>query len=299
MVQRLLHYDIIERLGEGAGSTIYSVRDPGTGRTFALKHVLRKRDKDVRFIEQMETEFEVSRQFTHPALRKSFELKIVKTMLLKKTEAFLVMELFDGKPLEVRPPATLLDVDNTFIQAAEGLKAMHSLGYVHCDIKPNNILRDGSGVVKVIDFGQSTKIGTVKERIQGTPDYISPEQVERRPITVQTDIYNFGATVYWALTGKPIPTQYTVSRQGKYGFLLDTLIQSPQDLNPKVPLPLSNLVMECISTNPKRRPADMEQTIMRLELGKHVILKEANPQTTPPVLSPDDTNYVSDDTPNG
>jgi eukaryotic-like serine/threonine-protein kinase len=297
MVQRLLHYDIIERLGEGAGSEIYSVRDPGTGRSFALKHVLRKRDKDVRFIEQMETEYEVSRQFTHPSLRKTFELKISKTLLLKKTEAFLLMELFDGKPLEVRPPNSLLETVDIFLQAAHGLKAMHTLGYVHCDIKPNNILRDGQGIVKVIDFGQSAKIGIVKERIQGTPDYISPEQVERRPITVQTDIYNFGATVYWALTGKPIPTQYTVSRQGKYGFLLDTLIQSPLDLNPRVPLPLSNLVMECISTNPKRRPTDMDQAIMRLELAKHVLLKEANPQPTPNVLSPDDTNYVSDDTP--
>jgi serine/threonine-protein kinase len=298
MAQRLLHYDIIDRLGEGAGSVIYSVRDPGTGRSFALKHVLRKRDKDVRFIEQMETEYEVSHQFNHPNLRRSYELKINKTMLLKKTEAFLVMELFDGKSLEVRPPSSLLDIVNSFIQAAEGIKAMHVLGYVHCDIKPNNIMRDAQGMIKVIDFGQSTKIGTVKERIQGTPDYISPEQVERRPITVQTDIYNFGATVYWALTGKPIPTQYTVSRQGKYGFLLDTLIQTPQDLNPKVPLPLSNLVMECISTSPRRRPTDMEQTIMRLELGKHVLLKESNP-TPPQVPSPDDTGYVSDDTPNG
>ncbi|HEY8746327.1 MAG TPA: serine/threonine-protein kinase [Tepidisphaeraceae bacterium] len=297
MAQRLLHYDIIERLGEGAGSVIYSVRDTGTGRAFALKHVVRKRDKDVRFIEQMETEYEVSKQFTHANLRKAYELKINKTMLLKKTEAFLVLELFDGKPLEVRPPGTLLEITDAFLQAAEGLKAMHALGYVHCDIKPNNILRDAQGIVKVIDFGQSTKIGTVKERIQGTPDYISPEQVERRPITAQTDIYNFGATVYWALTGKPIPTQYTVSRQGKYGFLLDTMIQSPQDLNPKVPLPLSNLVMECISTNPKRRPADMDTAIMRLELAKHVLLKESHPHPAPEVLSPDDTNYVSDDTP--
>src|SRR5690349_8852198 len=104
MDQRLLHYDIIDRLGEGAGSVIYAVRDPNTGRTYALKHVLRKKDKDVRFIEQMETEYEVSHQFNHPNLRKSFELKINKTLLLKKTEAFLTMELFDGKSLEVRPP---------------------------------------------------------------------------------------------------------------------------------------------------------------------------------------------------
>jgi serine/threonine protein kinase len=277
MSEKLLHYDVIERLGEGAGSVIYSVRDATTGRKYALKHVLRHKDKDIRFIEQMETEFEVSKNFTHPNLRRSFDLKVVKSMLLKKSEAFLVMELFEGKPLEARPPSSMMDVVNTFIPSALGLKAMHDMGFVHCDIKPNNILRDAQGEVKVIDFGQSAKIGTVKERIQGTPDYISPEQVERRPITVQTDIYNFGATIYWALTGKTIPTQYTVSRKGEHSFLLDTLIASPAQLNPKTPVALSNLVMECISTNPKKRPPDMEQTIMRLELAKHVLQKQVNP----------------------
>jgi len=297
MAQKLLHYDIIDQLGQGAGSIIYAVRDPGTGRTFALKHVVRRKDKDVRFIEQMETEFEVSRQFTHPNLRRSFELKVIKTLLRKKTEAFLVMELFDGKPLEVRPPASMMETVDIFIQTAQGLKAMHALGYVHCDIKPNNILRSADGQVKVIDFGQSIKIGVVKERIQGTPDYISPEQVERRPITVQTDIYNLGATIYWAICGKTIPTQYTVSRQGKYSFLLDTLIQTPQQLNPKVPVALSNLVMECVSTNPKKRPPDMEETLMRLELAKHVLLKEANPNIVPSAEVLDDsTAGMVDDT---
>jgi len=280
MAQQILHYDVIDRLGDGAGSSIFLVRDPANGRQYALKHVLRRKEKDIRFIEQVETEYLVSKQFTHPNLRRSFELKVNKTFLMRKTEAFLLMEYFDGKPLELRPPNGLAETIETFLLAAEGLRAMHALGYVHCDIKPNNILRGAQGAVKLIDFGQSIKIGETKERIQGTPDYISPEQVERRPMTVQTDIYNFGATIYWALTGKPIPTQYTVSRQGKYGFLLDTLIQSPQDLNPKVPLPLSNLVMDCIATNPKKRPADMQATIMRLELAKHVLLKEVNPVPT-------------------
>ncbi len=123
-------------------------------------------------------------------------------MLVKVTEAFLVMELFDGKPLDVRPPSDLFSIIDAFLQVAQGLKSMHALGYAHCDLKPNNILRSESGAVKVIDFGQSCKIGTVKERIQGTPDYISPEQVNRRPISVQTDIFNFGATLYMVLTGK-------------------------------------------------------------------------------------------------
>jgi serine/threonine-protein kinase len=274
MAQKLLHYDVLERLGEGARSTIYRVRDPSTGRELALKHVVRADQKDIRFIEQMETEFEISRQFTHPNLRRSYDLKLVKTMLLKVSEAFLVMELVDGKPLDVAPPRDMMDIIDTFIAAAQGLRAMHQMGYAHCDIKPNNILRNDRGDVKVIDFGQSCKIGTVKERIQGTPDYIAPEQVARRPISVQTDVFNLGATLYWALTMKVIPTLYTVNKKGENSFLLDTRIDSPQDLNPKIPPAVSNLVMECVSTKPSKRPADMDQFINRLELGKHILLKQ-------------------------
>src|SRR5688500_3362354 len=133
----------------------------------------------------METEYEISKNFTQPNLRKSYLLKINKTMLLKVTEAFLVMEYFEGRPLDVRPPQPLMDIVDAFIQTGEALRAMNQMGYIHADLKPNNILRNDKGEIKVIDFGQSCKIGTIKERIQGTPDYISPEQVNRRPITVQ------------------------------------------------------------------------------------------------------------------
>jgi serine/threonine protein kinase len=63
MAQKLLHYDVLERLGEGARSIIYLVQDPETRQVYALKHVVRAEQKDIRFIEQMETEFEISRQF--------------------------------------------------------------------------------------------------------------------------------------------------------------------------------------------------------------------------------------------
>jgi serine/threonine-protein kinase len=156
---------------------------------------------------------------------------------------------------------------------------------VHCDIKPNNILRGEKGDVKIIDFGQSCRIGTVKERIQGTPDFIAPEQVARRPISIQTDVFNLGATLYWSLTGRHIPTLYTVNKKGEHSFLLDSRIDTPQDLNPKVPPAVSNLAMDCIATRPQKRPADMDEVITRLELGKHILHKqqpqpeqEINPQ---------------------
>jgi serine/threonine protein kinase len=275
MAQKLLNYEVIEKLGEGAASTIYAVMDPLTKQTFALKHVVRESSKDIRFIEQMENEFALSKQFKHPNLRRSYDLKINKSMLLKVNEAFLIMELFNGRALDVYMPPSLVDIVDAFIQSAQGLKALHVMGYVHCDIKPNNIMRTDGGQVKVIDFGQSAKIGTVKERIQGTPDFIAPEQVTRRPISVQTDVFNLGATLYWALTGKHIPTAYTVNKKGENSFLLDTRIDTPQDLNPKVPGALSNLVMECIATKAQKRPAEMDQVITRLELSKHVLTRPA------------------------
>jgi serine/threonine-protein kinase len=291
MAQKLLQYDVLERLGEGARSVIYAVSDPATRQVFALKHVIRAEPKDLRFIEQVETEYEISRQFTHPNLRRSYELKLVKTMLVKISEAFLVMEMVDGKPLDVRPPTEMVDILDTFIQAAQGLKAMHQMGYAHCDIKPNNILRNDRGQVKVIDFGQGCRIGTVKERIQGTPDYIAPEQVNRKPIDQRTDVFNLGATLYWNLTGKHIPTLYTVNKKGENSFLLDARFDTPRDLNPSVPQALANLIMESVSTRASRRPPDMDAVLQRLELAKHVLLKERGLVTGPtePFHDPEDS----------
>jgi len=271
MPEKLLNYDLLGTLGTGAGSTIYRARDANTGRMVALKHVKRVKPKDLRFVEQMETEYEVSRNFTHPNLRRSYQLKVTRTMLVKVTEAILVMEFVDAKPLEKGLPPDLAEVVQTFIDAASGLAAMHKLGWAHCDIKPNNILRGADGVVKVIDFGQSCRIGTVKERIQGTPDYIAPEQVERLPISEATDVFNLGATLYWALTGKHVPTTYHAKRAGENSFVLDALFKSPRELNRNVPEVISDVVMQSVLTNARKRPQSMDEFVRKLEIGRHII----------------------------
>jgi eukaryotic-like serine/threonine-protein kinase len=287
MVQKLLQYDVLDRIGEGAKSTIYAVIDPATRKTFALKHVVRKEDKDIRYVEQMEQEFEVGKNLNHPVLRKTYDLKINKTLLLRVTEAFLIMELVTGKTLDQDLPRSLLDILDIFIQVADGIRAMHQAGYVHCDIKPINILRGDHGI-KLIDFGQSARVGTVKERIQGTPDYIAPEQVVRRPVMPQTDVFNLGASLYWALTGRTIPTLYTVNKQGDNSLLAHELIQTPLELNPTVPPMLSKLIMECIATSPSKRPANMDEVIQRLELAKHIILKGQGKVPGPEVIAGDE-----------
>ncbi len=263
--RKLYGYDVLDVIGEGAGSTIYAVSDPASRQLFAAKHVVRKTDKDIRFVEQLEAEFEVSKRFESPYLRKSLDLKINKSMMWKVTDALLLMELFDGQPLEFALPKSLTAQVDIFISVARGLNSLHSLGYIHCDLKPNNILVNTARIVKVIDFGQACAVGTCKTRIQGTPDYISPEQVKLQPVTIRTDVYNFGATVYWALTGRKLPTLFTAGRDDN-SFLVHDAIATPEQINPRVPAPMSSMVMECVRTNPTKRPANMTEIIRRLEI---------------------------------
>jgi serine/threonine-protein kinase len=222
----------------------------------------------------METEFEVSKQFSHPNLRRCLNLKVNKSLLVKVVEAVMVMEYVEGRPLERSLPGDLSEVIQTFIDAAKGLQAMHKLGWAHCDIKPNNILRGNDGKTTVIDFGQSCRIGTVKERIQGTPDYIAPEQVDRLPISEATDVFNLGATLYWATTGKHIPTRYHAKRKGENSFVVDSLFKTPQELNPQVPTHVSEIIMQSVATHPRKRPQSMEEVIRKLELGLHALSRD-------------------------
>ncbi len=270
----LFGYDVVHCLGEGAGSSVYAVKRPGSGQMFALKHVQRKEEKDVRFIEQLENEYAVSQHFAHPGLRRSIDVKVLRSLLRKPTEAALVMEMFDGIPLDGRNRANVLATVDVFIQVAEALASLNDQGYVHCDLKPNNILIDSAGLAKVIDFGQTCPVGTTKPRIQGTPDFIAPEQVKCAPVSVRTDVFNFGATLYWALCGRHLPTLFTV-KKAENSFLFDDVMATPMSICPGVPEPLSNLVMECVKTNPAKRPPDLKDVARRLGVIRYAMDKQA------------------------
>ncbi len=109
--KRLFGYDVVDRLGVGALSTIYTVRDGKAGQTYALKHVIPLTEKHLRFVEQLSNEFEVSKPFRHPGLRKCIDLKISKRMFVGGIkEAALVMEMADGIPLDQDHPGALRHV---------------------------------------------------------------------------------------------------------------------------------------------------------------------------------------------
>jgi len=257
-------YRITKQIGVGAGSKIMLAVELKTGKTFAVKQVTRNSPDDDRFLAQTENEFAVSSKLSHPYLRHSYLLHRVRKLLAVK-ELYLVMDWVDGLTVEKARPNRLNTFLTLFGKIAVGLQAMHEAGYVHADIKPTNIMLAPRGVVKVIDFGQACPMHHRKERIQGTPDYIAPEQVRRLRLDQRTDVFNLGATMYWVLTSEKYPTviRGTDARSGISLATSDKPI-APIELNDKIPLSLSILVMECCRENPDERPADMKQLGARL-----------------------------------
>lgn len=270
-------YDVTGRIGRGAGAIIYEARKRGTRELVTVKHVVRHGPQDDRFLQQAENEFTVARRLDHPYLRRCIDIIRVRRWL-KLAELFLVMEHVEGERLEDRRPTDLAEVARLFMRIAEGLHALHKHGYAHADMKPNNILLTRDGGVKIIDFGQSCPLGHRKERVQGTPDYIAPEQVLRHPIDQRTDVFNLGATMYWVVTGKWFRTLLNVGSAASKKIELDARSGSepPNEIRPETPLPFSKLIMECCSARPDDRPADMREVVTRLEFIEHLMTRKSS-----------------------
>lgn len=267
-------FRIMAELGRGARSIVYLVQDPESKQVWALKHVEKIGPKDDRFLEQAEMECKISGDLDHPAIRKIHRLFKKKSGLLSVKELYLVMEHVDGVSIDIQPPKTFEQAVHIFHQVASAMAHMHARGYAHADMKPNNVIVDDHGTVKIIDLGQACKLNTIKPRIQGTPDYIAPEQVHLKPITAKTDVYNLGAMMYWVLTRKFIPTALAKA-DSLVGSLDPHLMPKPTpaiELNKKIPPKLNDLIMQCVEVDADDRPATMDMVADQLNLIHGILL---------------------------
>lgn len=270
MALELPDYQIIKQIGTGAGSKIYLAKEFRSGKMFAVKHVERNSSDDDKFMDQVETEYTVSHELDHQYLRHSYSIHRVRKVLQVK-EIMLVMGYIDGLSMEIALPNRLNTFLTIFRKVTAGLLAMHEAGYVHSDIKPSNIMIAAKGIVKIIDFGQTCKMNERKLRIQGTPDYIAPEQIRRMPLDQRTDVFNLGATMYWVLTSEKYPTALRGTDMNSGISLTDADKPiAPIEWNDKIPLSLSKLVMECCRDNPNERPSDMKQVDSRLTVVQNL-----------------------------
>ncbi len=265
----LFGHRVIAKIGTGAASEVFVVQDLKSKQVWALKRVVYVDEKSDRFIEQVEQEYAIGSKLDHPNIRGIGRLLRTKK-LFKTTEVGLLMELIDAETLDQRMPRSIGEAASIFAQVARGLEHMNDRGFVHGDMKPINVMVTDERKVKIIDLGQACRVNEVKKRIQGTPGYIAPEQAHRDPITAQTDVYNFGATIYWVMTGEVIPT--ALPPQGDNATVAavnPNMIKLPVPLhqrNPNIPQEMGELVQECVQLAPEDRVQGMGLVAERLEL---------------------------------
>ncbi len=153
-----------------------------------------------------------------------------------------------------------------FHRVAAGLVHMHRRGVCHADLKPNNIILSRAGDVKIIDFGLAWIKGEPKGRVQGTPEYMAPEQAKYGTVNESTDLYNFGATMYRLTTFRLPPS--TVPAPGNPGMTLKvfaSLLKPVEEYNPNAPEVLSELIRHCLSYAADKRPTCVVEVVERLK----------------------------------
>ncbi len=296
------NYRILEKLGVGAQTRIYRARCMRTGTDYAVKIVKIVRPEDSSFINLLRSELAIGSSIDHPVIRKVYELRLMRQRF-RVRGAILFMEYIAGAPLsdkDVQP--TLDECLRIFGEVANGLHAMHLAGFVHADLKPNNILLTADGTVKLIDLGQSARTHEAKTKIQGTIDYMAPEQVQRGTLDQRTDIFGLGAALHRTITGKPIPTDMNQTVNMHSESLIGMRISEVRESTMHhLPTCVSRLINECCQSDPGNRIPDMPALIERIELARTIISKRGEtvrmPNDEEPAVASSDPALRSDTAP--
>jgi serine/threonine protein kinase len=154
-------------------------------------------------------------------------------------------------------------------QAATGLAFMNAKGWVHRDVKPDNLLVASSGDVRVIDFAIAQRIPTGlskffwrKSKPQGTRSYMSPEQIRGQPLDGRADVYSFGAMCYEMMTGRP-PFRGASSQDLLNKHIVEKPI-TPRQYNPEVSEEFAELILRMLAKKKEDRPRDFHEVLMAM-----------------------------------
>jgi serine/threonine protein kinase len=250
-------YQILSTIGQGGMGVVYKATDTQLGEPIAIK-TLRADflSNDPTALERFRSEIRLARKISHR--------NVVRTHDIGEADGthYITMEYIAGTSLSDLlqkkgriPPAATITIGK---QLARALQVAHEEGVIHRDIKPQNLVVQPDGVLKVMDFG----IARLTERKQGmtrtgmvvgTPEYMAPEQLLGDEIDARADIYSAGIVLYECLTGgRPWVADSATVLIGK---MLSEPPRPPIDVNPEVPAALSALIVRTISRDRNDRPA--------------------------------------------
>lgn len=258
-------YEIIEELGAGGMGRVYRAYDRKVEEEVALKLIRPEIAADRRTLERFRNEIKTARMITHKNVCRTHDLGEEGRSL------FITMEYVRGEDLKslIRKTRSLTTGASVELarQVAEGLGEAHRLGVVHRDLKPGNIMIDRHGVAKIMDFGIARSPGgrgtTAEGAIIGTPEYMSPEQVEGKTADARADIYALGVVLFEMVTGRPPfegGTAFSVANKQ-----LSEPAPDPRMINPQIPEDLSRLILRCLEKEKDKRFRSTDDLLSELE----------------------------------
>ena len=256
-------YRLEERIGSGGMAVVFRATDLDLGEEIALK-VFVQALHDEEASERFKRELKLSRQLSNPHVVRLFDIGSY------RGTRYISMELLKGRDLRARLSSPLSNSDalSYLIQVCEGLQAAHDAGVVHRDLKPENCFVTTDGLVKVMDFGiakvQSAPGLTTTGIIQGTPAYISPEQVNSfSNVTFSADLYSLGVVAYEVFTSR-LPFSHAEPMKVLMMHLND-VPTPPRVHNPKVPQDIEAVILKLLEKDPARRFSSCRELAARLQ----------------------------------
>jgi serine/threonine protein kinase len=261
-------YELKNCVASGASTQIWEVVQQGTTTPLAMKLLLPDAFKDPDAKAVLKHEFKVGSTFEHPNLVRLHKLEV------NRDHGFYIMDYFRAPSLKAQISANLAETQSRFKKIAEAvcqaLVHMNEKGWLHRDIKPDNILVNKTGEVRVIDFSLSTKLATglmkllsgKQKAIMGTRTYIAPEIILKNPPTAQSDIYSLGVAFYEVVTGNP-----PFAGMSPSDLLKKHISESPAPpslANPNVTPELDAVILRMLSKKPKDRYAEMREVMSAL-----------------------------------
>ncbi len=270
----ILHYKILEKLGEGGMGVVYKAEDTKLERVVAIKFLPHHIAANAEERERFKIEAKAAAALNHPNIATIYAIEEV------DGEMFIVMEFIDGRELKKLIIAnSQLSIDNCLAyanQIAEGLKAAHAKGVTHRDIKSSNIMVTESGQVKIMDFGLA-KIGggvhlTKSGMMLGTVAYMSPELVRGAEIDHRTDIWALGVVLYEMITGQlPFKGEY---EQAVMYSILNEAPEPITKLRANVSMELERVVKKALQKDRANRYQHVNELLADLKSATKVLASE-------------------------